>query len=72
MAQTRALLGPDKTLIAGFQLFHPNVRDRTDLAARVAQTQGQVDGLNFYNLGLVPPSRLDWIRSALAEPPMTG
>ena len=35
MAQTRALLGPDKTLIAGFQLFHPNLRDRADLAARV-------------------------------------
>ncbi len=72
MTQTRALLGPDKTLIAGFQLFHPNVRDRADLAARVAQTQGHVDGLNFYNLGLVPPVRLDWIRTALADPRMTG
>ena len=69
MAQTRALLGPDKTLIAGFQLLHPNIRDRADLAARVRQTRGetggQVDGLCFYNLGLVPPARLDWIRTAL-------
>lgn len=65
MAQTRALLGPDKTLIAGFQLLHPNLSDRADLAARVAQTRGHVDGLNFYNLGLVPPARLDWITSAL-------
>jgi hypothetical protein len=65
MAQTRALLGPDKTLIAGFQLFHPNVTDRADLAARVAQTRAHVDGLSFYNLGLVPPARLDWIRTAL-------
>ncbi len=66
MAQTRALLGPHKTLIAGFQLFHPNIRDRADLAARVGQTQGHVDGLNFYGLGLVPPARLDWIRAAIA------
>ena len=72
MAQTRALLGPDKTLIAGFQLFHPNLRDRADLAARVGQTRGHVDELNFYNLGLVSPARLDWIRSALAEPLMAG
>jgi hypothetical protein len=65
MAATRTLLGPDKILIAGFQLFHPNVKDRADLTARVSQTAGQVDGLNFYNLGLVPPARLNWIKSAL-------
>ena len=69
MAQTRALLGPKKSLIAGFQLFYPTVRDRDDLATRVAATQGQVDGLNFYNLGLVPQKRLDWIRHALMPSP---
>ena len=61
MAETRAALGPDKVLIAGFQLFHPQVHDAADLRARVAATAGHVDGLNFYNLGLVPPKRLDWI-----------
>lgn len=65
MADTRALLGPDRTLIAGFQLFHPTVTDAADLAGRVAETRGQADGLNFYNLGLVPPARLDWIRRSL-------
>jgi hypothetical protein len=65
---TRDLIGPDRTLIAGFQLFHPNVRDRADLVARVAETRGLVQGCNFYNLGLVPPARLDWIRSAVAGP----
>lgn len=61
MARTRASIGPDKVLIAGFQLFHPEVRDAADLAARVVATTGHVDGLNFYNLGLVPPKRLEWI-----------
>ncbi|MBC7740045.1 MAG: hypothetical protein H7245_23170 [Candidatus Saccharibacteria bacterium] len=61
MARTRAVLGPDKTLIAGFQMFHPQVADAADLHARAAATTGHVDGLNFYNLGLVPASRLKWL-----------
>lgn len=65
MAATRARLGPDKTLIAGFQMFHPNLRDRADLANRVTSARNHVDGLNFYCLGLIPPARLDWIRSTL-------
>jgi len=65
MAGARAVLGPEKTLTAGFQLFHPNVKDRDDLAARV-KAAGGVDGFNFYNLGLVPPKRLEWIGAALA------
>jgi len=65
MADRRSLLGPDRTLIAGFQLFHPAQRDRADLAAKVAATRPHADGLNFYCLGLVPPARLDWIRTAL-------
>ena len=66
MSQARQLIGPHKTLIAGFQLFHPNVKDRADLQARVAAARPLVDGCNFYNLGLVPPKRLDWIRTALS------
>jgi hypothetical protein len=72
-AETRALLGPDKALIAGFQLFHPASRDRADLEARLAATRPHADGANFYCLGLVPPARLDWARSAAlgAFPPFT-
>ncbi len=71
--ETRTLLGPDKALIAGFQLFHPATRDRADLAQRVAAARPHADGASFYNLGLVPPARLDWIRSAVAAnfPPVT-
>jgi hypothetical protein len=42
------------------------VKDAADLAARVAAVAPHVDGLNFYNLGLVPPPRLNWIGRALA------
>jgi hypothetical protein len=69
MAVARQVLGPDKTLVAGYQLFHPNVKDRADLAARVAAAAPWVDGYNFYNLGLVPPKRLDWIRTAVTAVP---
>ena len=65
MAQTRATLGPDKTLITGFQLFYPNVSDRQYLCERIKAASGHADGFNFYNLGLVPDARLDWIKSAL-------
>lgn len=65
LSEARRLLGPDKTLIAGFLLFHPEVASREDLKARVAEAAPLVDGVNFYNLGTVPPARLDWIRTAL-------
>lgn len=67
MSRTRALLGPERTLISGFQLFHPTVHDRADLESRVAQAAPFVDGLNFYNLGLVPAARLDWVRTAVSR-----
>lgn len=64
-AALRAEIGPAKGLVAGFWLFHPQVADRADLAARVAAARPHVSGTSFYNLGLVPPARLDWIRTAL-------
>ena len=66
MMEARQRIGPHKTLIAGFQLFHPNLKDRNDLATRVGAATPWVDGFNFYNLGLVPPKRLDWIRTSVA------
>jgi hypothetical protein len=46
-------------------LFHPNLSDAEDLAARVTAAKTCADGFNFYNLGLVPPARLAWMRDAL-------
>jgi hypothetical protein len=67
MSEARQRIGPQKTLIAGFQLFYPNLKDRNDLAARVGAASPWADGFNFYNLGLVPAKRLDWIRTSLAR-----
>ncbi len=62
----RAVIGPDKRLIAGFQMFHPEVSGPEDQAARAAgAAMGGADALNFYNLGLVPPARLAWARRAV-------
>ena len=52
------------------QAQEADVRNRigaADLALRVAQTRGLVEGHNFYNLGLIPPARLGAIRAALAR-----
>lgn len=62
----RAALAPGATLIAGFQLFHPELADVGDLIARAAAAAPQVDELNFYNFGLVPRARLDWMCRAIA------
>jgi hypothetical protein len=53
--------------VAGFQLFHPNLADEADLVARVGATRDLADGLNFYNLGLVPAARLGWMGSAIRK-----
>ena len=67
LAQARAALGPGKRLVAGFQVCVPPLAGAADLALRVAQTRGLVEGHNFYNLGLIPPARLGAIRAALAR-----
>jgi hypothetical protein len=63
LAPVRAALRAGQDLVVGYQLFHPNVADKADLVARV-RAAGDV-GLNFYNLGLVPPVRLGWIAAAV-------
>lgn len=65
LARARAILGPEKTIIAGFQLFQPEVADRDDLRTRVQASLPFADGINFYNLGLVPAARLGWIGHSL-------
>ena len=65
LAAGRTLLGPDKLLGTGLRLFYPEMQGPADIASRVsaAETAG-CDVMNFYNYGLVPQARLDWIRSA--------
>lgn len=66
LARARAALGPKKTIIAGLQMFHPEVSGRDDLRARVRAAAAEADGVNFYNLGLVPAPRLEWMGYSLA------
>ncbi len=67
LQDARRILGDGKTLVAGFQLFHPEVADRDDLRDRTHAAQVFADGVNYYNFGLVPDARLDWIGHALSN-----
>ena len=62
----RAKLGSGTYLGAGFRLFYPEMKSPDELAVRVrAVAAAGADGINFYNYGLVPAKRLDWVRHAL-------
>ncbi|MGA1804688.1 hypothetical protein [Rhizobium sp. HT1-10] len=63
---TRVTLGPDKYLGAGLRVFYPEVTSPSVLAASArAAIDGGADGINFYNYGLIPARRLDWVRKAV-------
>ncbi|MFT4159554.1 hypothetical protein [Shinella sp.] len=62
----RALLGPDKFLGLGLRVFYPEVDGPDILTARVKNAvEAGVDGVNFYNYGLIPARRLDWVGEAV-------
>lgn len=66
LAEGRAVLGPDKFLCTGYRLFYPEMASADVLAAKVAPAlDAGIDGINFYNYGLVPAARLDWVKAAL-------
>ncbi|MBB5043522.1 hypothetical protein [Shinella fusca] len=63
----RALLGPDRFLGLGLRVFYPEVDGPDILAARTkSAVDAGADGVNFYNYGLIPAKRLDWVREAVA------
>ncbi len=67
MLHGRAAVGQDKFLAAGFRLFHPEMSSAAGFAERVGSaTAAGCSGVNFYNYGLVPRARLDWVKQALA------
>ncbi|MER8619922.1 hypothetical protein NKG99_24300 [Mesorhizobium sp. M1409] len=62
MVAGRAALGAERFLGAGYRLFYPEMTGPDTLAAKVKPALAPgVDGINFYNYGLVPAARLDWI-----------
>ncbi|AZO63466.1 MAG: hypothetical protein E5X23_12780 [Mesorhizobium sp.] len=63
----RAALGAGKFLGTGYRLFYPEMAGPQLLAAKVSPARKtDVDGINFYNYGLVPAARLDWVKAALS------
>lgn len=65
LAAGRAALGPDKFLGTGYRLFYPEMSDAGVLAAKVKPALEAGVGINFYNYGLIPAPRLDWVGQAL-------
>jgi hypothetical protein len=67
IAENRIAVGPDRLLGTGFRVFYPEMRNATDLASRaeVAAREG-TKRINFYNYGLIPGPRLDWVQQAIS------
>ncbi|RUM20017.1 hypothetical protein EFQ99_30140 [Rhizobium vallis] len=62
----RAAIGPEKFLGVGLRVFYPEVGGPAILAARAkAAVDAGADGVNFYNYGLIPAKRLDWVKAAV-------
>ncbi|MCF3640405.1 hypothetical protein LXM94_10555 [Rhizobium sp. TRM95111] len=66
MRAGRTAIGPDKYLGVGLRVFYPEVTGPEVLAARAkAAVSAGAGGVNFYNYGLIPAKRLDWVRAAV-------
>jgi len=65
LAAVRRVIGGDRHLGAGVRLFYPEMKGPQDLVARARAAAGAgANELSFYNYGLVPAARLDWLRAA--------
>jgi hypothetical protein len=68
MRHGRAALGPGKFLGAGFRVFYPEMPSAEQLALRSRSAlAGGADGINYYNYGLIPRKRLEWVGRAVAS-----
>lgn len=66
MAAVRSLLPPQCRLGAGLRLFHPEMTRAHDIVERTqAAIEAGATDLHYYNYGLVPAARLDWVRAAV-------
>ncbi|WP_299937626.1 hypothetical protein [uncultured Nitratireductor sp.] len=65
LEKARGIVGPEKFLGVGLRVFYPEMENGDDLAERAqAAIAAGADGVNFYNYGLIPEKRLDWVRTA--------
>jgi hypothetical protein len=66
LAAARRAIGADRHLGAGIRLVYPEMKGQDDIVARLrASVEAGADEMNFYNYGLVPAARLDWVRAAV-------
>jgi hypothetical protein len=67
LSESAGAIEAGKFLGTGFRLFYPEMTGPADLVARAeAAVKAGAQGINFYNYGLVPGARLDWMRQAIA------
>jgi hypothetical protein len=67
LTKSAATIGSGGLLGTGFRLFYPEMTGPGDLVARAeAAAKAGAASINFYNYGLVPGARLDWVRQATA------
>lgn len=60
----RATIGADRHLGAGMRVLYPEMKGPDDIASRSrAAAQAGATEINYYNYGLVPSARLDWVRA---------
>jgi len=65
-AKVRSILGEAPKLGVGMRLFYPEMRSADDIAARsLAAVRAGATEIDYYNYGLVPAARLDWVRAAI-------
>lgn len=64
-AALRAKLDMRVKLGVGLRLFHPEMQSAADVVTRTqAALRAGATELDYYNYGLIPATRLDWIRAA--------
>jgi hypothetical protein len=63
--KVRGVLRDSTKLGVGMRLFHPEMKSAEDIVSRsVAAIRAGAGEIDYYNYGLVPAARLDWIRAA--------
>jgi hypothetical protein len=65
-AALRGVLDPQVKLGVGLRLFHPEMQSANDVVSRTqAALRAGATEIDYYNYGLIPAARLDWIRAAI-------
>jgi hypothetical protein len=68
-AALRAALDARVKLGVGLRLFHPEMQSADDVVGRTqAALRAGATEIDYYNYGLIPAVRLDWIRAAIDVP----